>query len=145
MPLTEKQKRYNKDYYNRNKELIALKAKARRLTGYYDKFDKIKNAKRKPESVKDWFLQKKYGITVADWDRIFENQGNACASCGTLDSGRTGKKGGWATDHCHVTGKVRGILCQSCNIALGWLGDQYEIVKAKTEQLLAYLKNSGIK
>lgn len=55
----------------------------------------------------------------ADWDRIFEEQGKACAICGSVTSG----KKGFHVDHDHQTGIVRGILCEACNRVLGFLGD----------------------
>ena len=60
-------------------------------------------------------------LTVEEWDHLFTAQGYACAVCGSLTSGR--KNGQWCTDHDHVTGNVRGILCNGCNIAAGQLKD----------------------
>ncbi len=50
---------------------------------------------------------------------MFDAQGNVCGVC-RRDTA-SGK--GWVTDHCHETGKVRGILCDNCNKGLGLLGD----------------------
>lgn len=61
-------------------------------------------------------LRRKYGITVADWDALFIAQGGSCAICKTQEPPL---KKGWHTDHCHETGKVRGILCSRCNQMLG--------------------------
>jgi hypothetical protein len=43
-----------------------------------------------------------------------------------------------AVDHCHITGKVRGILCNGCNRGIGYLGDDVE----RLENAIKYLKKS---
>lgn len=67
-------------------------------------------------------LFKKYGITLEDYQRMLSNQKGVCAICHKNNS-YAGKTRMFAVDHCHVTGKVRGLLCQSCNRALGLFGD----------------------
>ena len=66
-------------------------------------------------------LVQKYGITLENWEALFNEQNKVCALCGSNDPK---DKRGWHTDHCHKTGKVRGILCRDCNIGLG----HYEIM-----------------
>jgi hypothetical protein len=64
-----------------------------------------------------YHLAKKYGITAADYERMFAEQDGKCLIC------RTDKTGRWSffhVDHDHATGKVRGLLCVSCNTRLGW-------------------------
>lgn len=67
---------------------------------------------------RNWMLKSKYGITQKGYDNLLEKQHGQCALCGSMD---TGKKGinHFAVDHCHITGKVRGLLCNNCNRALG--------------------------
>lgn len=79
--------------------------------------------------------RKRYDLAQADWDALFEKQGKACATCKTKNPGRQP----WHTDHDHVTGRVRGILCFRCNIALGMLGDDYESVTRMLANLVSYL------
>lgn len=57
-------------------------------------------------------LKRKYGLTKEGWTEKFEAQGSCCAICQTKDPG---SKSGWHTDHCHKTGRLRGILCYNCN------------------------------
>lgn len=57
----------------------------------------------------------KYGITIEEYERIFEQQDGKCKICDNVANG----KGRLHVDHCHDTGKVRGLLCSSCNIGLG--------------------------
>ena len=65
-------------------------------------------------------LKAKFDLTLGQWDALFEGQEKCCAACGTDDPGT---KNGWDTDHCHVTNRIRGILCHPCNVALGAVKD----------------------
>lgn len=67
--------------------------------------------------IREAHLQKKYKIGVVDYDRMFAEQGGACAVCGEEEEGYL------HVDHDHTTGKVRGLLCKSCNIGLGMFKD----------------------
>lgn len=71
------------------------------------------------------------GISEAEWDTQFELQGRCCAICGSKDP----QDKNWHTDHNHVTGKFRGILCKPCNIAVGWLFDSVDASKRLVEYL----------
>ena len=62
----------------------------------------------------------RYGITVDDYNSMFEEQQGCCAICSTHQSALTRSL---AVDHCHETGKVRGLLCISCNVGLGHFKD----------------------
>jgi Recombination endonuclease VII len=72
-----------------------------------------------------------YGITQAERDAIFVAQGSRCAVCKSSEHGGRG----WHTDHDHETKQVRGILCHPCNLALGNVKDQVEILQALIEYL----------
>lgn len=75
-------------------------------------------------------ILKLYGIDESTYNSILESQGGGCAICGK-------KNIRLAVDHCHKTGKVRGILCHTCNNGIGFLGDSISgLVKA-----YKYLKN----
>ena len=63
-------------------------------------------------------LQWHYGITIDDWDRMFEAQEGRCI-CGET-KGRANKPA-LHVDHCHNTGLIRGLLCHHCNRMLGLL------------------------
>jgi hypothetical protein len=58
---------------------------------------------------------------------MFDAQGRVCAVCSTDTP--TSKKG-WATDHCHTTGRVRGILCSHCNVMLGMSCESADTLQA---------------
>lgn len=76
-----------------------------------------------------------YGITLAERDAMETSQKGLCASCGNPPSGK-GHTAKLFVDHCHTTGKVRGLLCHPCNVALGLLRDDPERIRA----LLAFVE-----
>lgn len=71
----------------------------------------------------------KYGITKAERDEMEQRQQGLCASCEKppMGQGHTDKL---FVDHCHTTGRVRGLLCHPCNVALGLLRDDPNIIRA---------------
>lgn len=70
-----------------------------------------------------------YGITKAERDEIEERQCGQCASCGKPPSGK-GHTKKLFVDHCHSSGRVRGLLCHPCNVALGLLRDDPAVIQA---------------
>ena len=66
-------------------------------------------------------FKRQYGITVEDYDRMLEAQEGGCAVCGVKEPG--GRTKYFAVDHCHGTGRVRGLLCTKCNRGLGLFND----------------------
>ena len=89
---------------------------------------------RNKDKRKSTQLKRKFGITLGDYNQMLESQGGVCATCNNeCTSGNH-----LAVDHCHSTGKVRGLLCGSCNRALGLLKDDPKILS----NLLDYLNKS---
>jgi len=74
----------------------------------------------------------RFNLTKDAWHSLFDAQGNKCAVCGT---GSPGANKSWHTDHDHTTGLVRGILCRTCNLGLGFLGDTVELLKSAVSYL----------
>lgn len=69
------------------------------------------------------FMKKRYGITWEDYQELLVKQGHKCAICGSNDAQSERTSGKLFIDHCHTTGKVRGLLCSKCNHALGQFND----------------------
>lgn len=70
-----------------------------------------------------YWLKKKYNLTVSDYNKMLEEQSGCCALC--LRHQSNFKRGySLAVDHCHITGKVRGLLCYACNKLLGRMEDK---------------------
>lgn len=82
-------------------------------------------------------IRRTYGIEPEDYYRMLEEQGSGCAICKSKVPGYNGKKR-FAIDHCHTTGKVRGVLCHPCNKALGSFKDDPEIMLEAVD----YIKRS---
>jgi hypothetical protein len=61
------------------------------------------------------YLRRKYGMTIAEYDRLLTEQEGACAACGRVVD--------LVVDHCHTRGTVRALLCHNCNISLGLMRD----------------------
>lgn len=80
-----------------------------------------------------------YGITLKQYLKMFEKQKGLCLICllpeDSIDS-RSGKIKNLSVDHCHQTGKIRGLLCASCNHTLGFAKDNI----VTFERAIAYLK-----
>ncbi|MFD8809503.1 endonuclease VII domain-containing protein [Streptomyces sp. NPDC059597] len=66
-------------------------------------------------------LKRQYGLTLAERDAMIASQRGLCVICLNAPAAHV--------DHCHRTGRVRGVLCFNCNSAIGKLGDDPEAVR----------------
>lgn len=84
----------------------------------------------------------RYGLTVDDIIQMEEDQGGVCALCGEAETvrGSNGKVKSLSVDHCHETGRVRGLLCNNCNRGIGLLGDDPELLRRAAE----YVESEGV-
>ena len=88
-----------------------------------------------PEKKRESDLKNIYGITLQEYNEMLVAQDYKCAGCGTMDT--TFSKGKrFAVDHCHETGRVRGLLCGRCNVALGLVNDEVTTLR----NLIKYLE-----
>jgi Recombination endonuclease VII len=86
----------------------------------------VKHLRKKPtKEQKRKQLIKSYSLSVKEYETLLKNQNNKCAICYSENWGRISP----CIDHCHVTGKVRGLLCNTCNMALGLFKDNMEILE----------------
>jgi hypothetical protein len=67
-----------------------------------------------------------YGISLSDYDKLFEAQGGTCAFCHLPQ--HDPRKNRLCVDHDHETGEVRGLLCSNCNVGLGLFKDDERIL-----------------
>lgn len=89
---------------------------------------------RGKQLTRDSTFQRKYGISGADYDRMLREQSGACALCGRSDERLH-------VDHSHSTGAVRGLLCANCNMALGLLRDDPEVLIRAAKYVLGIWPN----
>jgi len=78
-------------------------------------------------------LWKTYRLTHLQYQNLLVEQDNQCQICG-VEPDPDGKR--LAVDHCHTTGRIRGLLCSNCNTAIGLLYDNKELL----QNAINYLK-----
>jgi hypothetical protein len=71
-------------------------------------------------------MKRSYGIDFAQYNDMLKKQNGACAICNALPPNNHKKR--LSIDHCHTTGRVRGLLCDACNTALGLLKDNPDLM-----------------
>lgn len=85
---------------------------------------------------------KRYNLTLSEYEQMLSEQQELCAACGQPEKGRstrnTSKTSALSVDHCHTTGKVRGLLCRKCNMALGLLDEDQGKILALAEYIKRY-------
>lgn len=80
-------------------------------------------------------IKKLYGISFEDYNKLLETQNFGCAICGSDINQNRRTSGKLFIDHCHNSGKVRGLLCSKCNHALGLFNDDSTLLA----KAIAYL------
>lgn len=127
MPTREERLAYNREYYRQNKHRWARRTpekqaeyNANRRRRYKEDPEfrarvieqSVSSRKKNPKQR----IYSKYGITADEYERLIDA---GCGICGgTFELGAKPH-----VDHDHATGKTRGILCQSCNLAIGHMRD----------------------
>lgn len=137
----ERDKELTRRYVEKNREQI----NARQRRDYWSNPEKARAEARRMQS-KRWHalspeertqrgrkqtLKTNYDLTVEEFDKMLEAQGNRCLLCETSDWGSKSP----CVDHNHNTGKIRGILCHKCNSGMGLLGDNPELLIKAAEYL----------
>ena len=88
----------------------------------------------------------KYGLTVDDYWALHDAQDGLCAICErpevSIDT-RTGEVFRLSVDHCHESGKVRGLLCHRCNRAIGLLDDDPDVLRKAIGYLLPHKEGAA--
>lgn len=106
--MGEGRKQYLQGYRDTNKEKVQAASRAWNLAN--------------PERMRNTKFKTRYGITLLEYNLLLEAQNGVCAICGTDKPGRKGSNY-LSVDHCHASGKVRGLLCYKCNVGLGAFKD----------------------
>lgn len=81
----------------------------------------------------------KYGINLYQYEELLKSQNNVCAICKNPETmtKKTGILQNLSVDHCHKTGKVRGLLCSKCNTGIGYFREDIKIF----ENAIEYIQN----
>lgn len=117
-------KEYFKQYRKDNKEKISKYFKQWRKDNRYNR--KHQDNKKKSQ------LRCRYGLSLEDWLKIWEDQDGKCFICGKKFKNPSDAK----VDHNHKTGEVRSLLCQKCNAGIGFFNDNPKLTAKATEYLL---------
>lgn len=151
--LLEAQRKRSPEYYQRTKEAAKVRAQKWKEANP----ERIKELQRlhseKNRDVvrlrsKNWYLNNKerasanarevklrsYGMTNDAYQSMLEGQGHRCAICGAREA-MEGKNLRMYVDHCHKTGKVRGLLCQQCNVGIGTFKDDPKLLMKAADYL----------
>lgn len=78
-------------------------------------------------------LKRKYGLTIEQWEELFDSQDRKCAICFSGENNFSAAN--FHVDHNHETGAIRGILCGSCNVSLGHFKDDVKILRSAIDYL----------
>lgn len=118
----ERNRASQRKYYLLNKEKIKAYNKANKT--------RIQNSckvyyEANKEKIKAKQLQLKYGITIEEYNQLLINQNYSCKIC---FKNKEELEEALCVDHCHTTGKVRGLLCHSCNMGLGKFKDNKQLL-----------------
>lgn len=104
-----------------------------RKTEKYKEYRKNYRATQKAKDARrNQLLLKNFNITLEQYNEMLLSQNSVCAICFKHDEKEVRSL---AVDHCHKTGKIRGLLCRYCNQALGILNDDIERIKKAVEYL----------
>jgi hypothetical protein len=133
--------------YQENREVI----KAKKLGAYYDNLEHNRKRSlgyyydhREQSSLRNrsYYLKTKFGITLEQYQEMFDAQGGVCAVCGKPETSKsnTGDDKLLAVDHDHKTGKVRGLLCHKCNAGIGHFDDNESLL----DKAIRYLRKFGL-
>ncbi len=116
------------EWRERNQEHTLAAGRAAQQRGYWSD----------PEKARLKLKKDRFGLTAEGWARMLVEQGHRCAICRCEFENTFSSNQRACVDHCHSTGKIRGILCNACNTALGMLKDNPDIVDAAS----AYLRRN---
>lgn len=103
----------------------------------------LKNKEKIDQKAKDWYnnnkdkykdraMRRKYGISTEVYNQMRESQNYRCAICGLGEESLTK---GLVVDHCHGSGKVRKLLCTTCNTGIGMFKDNPRILALAVDYL----------
>lgn len=100
-----------------------------------NEYEKARYAGKSLEEKQGKWLSARYGMSFQEYVSLYEQQDKRCPLCLNdivIDINERGRNRA-VVDHCHKTGKVRGLICNHCNRALGLLQDNKDTIKRMLE------------
>lgn len=144
--VRHKKNRQRRESHARNKDRVNAALRERLATDPEYAEKKRRQAKefnaKNPRRKKSWDLKACYGITIDDYDRMLAEQDGHCAICPTGPNSARNPRAYLDVDHYGGKGKnavVRGLLCNACNMGIGKLDHDIDLLEAAT----AYLRKTN--
>lgn len=137
----KKIKRYskNKIWYGYRCNICVLASHRKRAKKFKELHENKTSYGYNYESYRNKSLKNKFNLTIDDYNHMLKNQNYVCKICKKPEKARANpnlkitKK--LSVDHCHITKKIRGLLCYNCNMLLGHAKDSINILKSAIEYL----------
>lgn len=129
---------YTRRYYMANRGRLLKRSRQYRADNIirrrqYDREYAARQKELNPYRSRERNWKHLYGITKKDYDSLLTKQNGVCAICKKPESSK--HHGVLCIDHNHITGAIRGLLCNNCNRGLGLLKDSEKVLKAAVRYL----------
>jgi hypothetical protein len=111
------------------------------MAKYSEKY-RLKYIETYADYARNTKYKQNYGITIEDYNKMFDDQNGLCAICSNPES--KGRSKHFHVDHDHLTGKIRGLLCSTCNTALGKFNDDINLINKAIKYLQKHNGRPGI-
>ena len=129
------------NYYNHKSSVDGKQYRCKSCDNIARKKWQDNNPEKAARSGRERRLRHRYGVDLVWYEDKLKEQGGKCDICGVSQnktSGDTKDNLNFAVDHNHDTGKVRGLLCNQCNRAMGMLGDDVSTLTKAIQYLGKY-------
>ncbi len=113
-------KEYKQKYFQKNKKKIYQRRKSKPIDF---------------ERKQHYYIKSRYGISKVQYDKMLIDRNYTCDICGYVQPENATKIEKLYIDHCHVTNKIRGLICFSCNNAIGHFKDKIDVMKRAIKYL----------
>lgn len=123
----EKVQQWNKEHDKRRLDLVKARQERNHKRHYHERKGRIREG----------FLKRTYGITTVEYEALVAKQNGLCAICNQLPA----RDLRLAIDHDHITGKIRALLCNDCNLVLGHVENNIDLLPAMLDYLDTHCAN----
>lgn len=141
-----KKEDYHKEYYLKNKDRLQAQNKENYIKNKEAYLERSyewrkKNPFKRTLSERKRFLKTLYNLSWEQYEELYNLQNGSCKICNiplSLVSMKEEQLESACVDHCHTTGKIRGLLCKSCNLVLGNARESISILENSIKYLNDY-------